>query len=99
YSGLIARVIFSKDLEILRLLGGNPKTLMRVILWVNLLLVLYAAPLAIFFGFITSYSFLIAEPLLPSIQAWIILGVEFLVMMLIIYRYLHSFFREFYQKV
>lgn len=99
YSGLIARVILSKDLEILRLLGGNPKTLMRVILWVNLLLVLYAAPLAIFFGFITSYSFLIAEPLLPSIQAWMILGIEFLVMVLIIYRYLHSFFKEFYRSV
>ena len=98
YSGLIARVILLKDLEILRLLGGNPKTLMRVILWVNLLLILYAAPLAVLFGLIASHSFLIAEARFPSIQAWLILGIEFSVMILIIYWYLHSFFNEFYRS-
>ena len=96
YSGLIARVILIKDLKILRALGGNQKTLMKVIIWVNFLLVLNAAPLAVFFGFVSSYSFLIADPLFPSIQAWLILGGEFLIMVLIIYRYLHSFFKDFY---
>lgn len=97
YSGLIARVILIKDLRILRLIGGNPKTLRRVILWVNILLVVYAAPLAVLFGFISAHSFLIAEAKLPSIQAWILLGIEFLVMILIIYRYIHGFFRDFYR--
>ncbi|MFX0207670.1 MAG: hypothetical protein ACFFDT_16905 [Candidatus Hodarchaeota archaeon] len=96
YSGLITRVILIKDLRILRLLGANPKTLMRVILWVNIILVLYAAPLAVLFGFALAYSFLIADPILPSIQAWMVLTGEFLVMMLIIYRYIQSFFKDFY---
>ncbi len=99
YSGLIARVILIKDLRILRLIGGNPKTLRRVILWVNILLVLYAAPLAVLFGFISAHSFLIAEARLPSIQAWILLGVEFLVMILIIFRYIQSFFVDFYREL
>ncbi|UCG01883.1 MAG: hypothetical protein JSW11_20045 [Candidatus Heimdallarchaeota archaeon] len=97
YSGLIARVILIKDLRILRLIGGNPKTLRRVILWVNILLVLYAAPLAVLFGFISAHSFLIVEARLPSIQAWILLALEFLVMVLIIYRYIKSFFKDFYR--
>ena len=96
YSGLISRVILIKDLRILRLIGGNPKTLKRVILWVNILLVLYAAPLAVLFGFISAHSFLISEALLPSIQAWILLGVEFLVMTLFIYGYIQLFFKDFY---
>lgn len=99
YSGLIARVILIKDLRILQLLGANPKTLKRVILWVNIILLLYAAPLAVLFGFTLAYSFLIADPILPSIQAWIVLAVEFLVMMLIIYRYIHSFFKDFYSDL
>ncbi len=96
YSGLIARIILNKDLKILHALGSKQKTLMRVIIWVNLLLVLYAAPLAVFVGFASAYSFLITDPYFPSIQAWLVLGVEFLIMALIIYRYLHYLFREFY---
>ncbi len=96
YSGLIARIILNKDLKILHALGGNQKTLMRVIVWVNLLLVVYAAPLAVFVGFASAYSFLITDPYFPSIQAWLVLGIEFLIMALIIYRYLHYLFREFY---
>jgi len=99
YSGLIARVILIKDLRIIRLIGGNPKTLKRIILWINVLLVLYAAPLAILFGFISAHSFLIAEARLPTIQAWLLLGTEFLVMILIIYRYIHSFFADFYKEL
>ncbi|MFX1285886.1 MAG: hypothetical protein ACFFB5_19750 [Promethearchaeota archaeon] len=99
YSGLIARVILIKDLRILQLLGANPKTLKRVILWVNIILLLYAAPLAVLFGFTLAYSFLIADPILPSIHAWVVLGIEFLVMILIIYRYVHSFFKDFYRDL
>lgn len=99
YSGLIARVILIKDLRILRLIGGNPRTLRRVILWINILLVLYAAPLAVLFGFISAHSFLIAEARLPSIQAWILLTFEFFVMILIIYRYIQSFFKDFYREL
>ena len=99
YSGLIARIILIKDLRIIRLIGGNPKTLKRIILWINVLLVLYAAPLAILFGFISAHSFLIAEARLPTIQAWLLLGTEFLVMILIIYRYIHSFFTDFYRSL
>ncbi|MFW9903301.1 MAG: hypothetical protein ACFFFH_03135 [Candidatus Thorarchaeota archaeon] len=99
YSGLIARVILIKDLRILRLIGGNPKTLKRVILWINILLVSYAAPLAVLFGFISAHSFLIAEARFPSIQAWMLLGFEFLVMIMIIYRYIQSFFKDFYKEL
>ena len=99
YSGLISRVILIKDLRILRLIGGNPKTLKRIIFWVNFLLILYAAPLAILFGFISADSFLIAEALLPSLQAWLLLGVEFLVMILFIYGYIQLFFKEFYKDL
>jgi hypothetical protein len=96
YSGLISRVVLIKDLRILRLIGGNPTTLKRIILWVNFLLILYAAPLAVVFGFISAHSFLIAEALLPSLEAWLLLGIEFLVMILFIYGYIQLFFKEFY---
>ncbi|MFX1508331.1 MAG: hypothetical protein ACFFDC_19795, partial [Promethearchaeota archaeon] len=99
YSGLISRVVLIKDLRILRLIGGNPTTLKRIILWVNFLLILYAAPLAILFGFISAHSFLIAEALLPSLHAWLLLGIEFLVMILLIYGYIQLFFKEFYKDL
>lgn len=99
YSGLITRVILIKDLRILHLLGSKPKTLRRIILWVNVLLILYAAPLAVLFGYISAHSFLIAEASHPSIQAWILLCTEFLVMVLIIYRYIQSFFKDFYREL
>lgn len=99
FSGIVAKIIFVKDLSILRALGGNKKTLMRVILWVNFFILLTVAPLAIFFGFLSSYLFLIEEPQFPSIQAWLLLGLEFLVMALIVYRYLHYLFKEFYASL
>ncbi|MFX1517053.1 MAG: hypothetical protein ACFFC6_12195 [Promethearchaeota archaeon] len=99
YSGLIARVILIKDLRIIRLIGGNPKTLKRIIFWINFFLILYAAPLAILLGFISAHSFLIAEAQYPTIQAWIVLGLEFIIMILIIYRYIQSFFTDFYKEL
>ncbi|UCE12738.1 MAG: hypothetical protein JSV04_11150 [Candidatus Heimdallarchaeota archaeon] len=99
FSGIVAKIIFIKDLSILRALGGNRRTLMRVILWVNFFILLTVAPLAIFTGFLSSFLFLIEEPQFPSIQAWVLLGLEFLVMALIVYRYLHYLFKEFYASL
>ncbi|MHA2224177.1 MAG: hypothetical protein ACXAC8_03160 [Candidatus Hodarchaeales archaeon] len=98
YSGLVARTILIKDLKILRALGGKPQTLKRIIIWVNLLFLLNTGPLAILFGFICAFTFLIEDPLYPTIDAWLLLGVQFILMAFIIYISLHYIFKEFYNS-
>ncbi len=99
YSGLIARVVLIKDLRTLRALGSNQKFLRQIIIRVNLLIIIFAAPLGIFLGFSISYSSLIEDALLPTIEAWGILIIEFGTMALLLYGYLYLLFKEFYQNV
>jgi hypothetical protein len=87
YSGLIVHSILLKDLKIIRILGGNQKTLMRIIIWINVLS-LRASPLAVLLGFVIAYSLLISDPVLPSLAAWIFLALEFFFCGLLIYYYL-----------
>lgn len=98
YSGLIARVVLFKDLRTLHSLGSDQKFLRRLILWVNLLTLIFVAPLAIFFGFSLAYSLLIDEARLPTIEAWLILASEFVIMAFLLYGYLHYLFKEFYKS-
>ncbi|MFX0184546.1 MAG: hypothetical protein ACFE95_15805 [Candidatus Hodarchaeota archaeon] len=89
YSGLIVHSILLKDLKIIRILGSNQKTLMRIIVWINVLS-LRASPLAVLLGFAIAYSLLISDPVLPSFTAWIFLALEFLISSLVIYFYLKN---------
>jgi hypothetical protein len=98
YSGLIARVILINDLRTLRELGSNQKLLKRIIIWVNLLILAFAAPLGIFLGYSTAFSLLIEEAIFPTIEAWIILILEFITMAILVYWYLHYLFKEFYKS-
>ena len=98
YSGLIARVVLFKDLRTLHSLGSDQKFLRRLILWVNLLTLIFVAPLAIFLGFSLAYSLLIDEARLPTIEAWLILASEFVIMVFLLYGYLHYLFKEFYKS-
>jgi hypothetical protein len=98
YSGLIARVVLIKDLRTLRALGSNQNFLRQIITRVNFLIIIFAAPLAIFLGFSISYSFLIEDALLPTIEAWGILVLEFGIMALLLYWYLYFMFKEFYKS-
>lgn len=98
YSGLIARVILINDLRTIRALGSNQKLLRRIIIWVNFLILVIAAPLGIFFGYSTSFTLLIEEAIFPTIEAWIILVLEFVIMAVLVYWYLHYLFKEFYKS-
>ena len=98
YSGLIARVVLFKDLRTLHSLGSDQKFLRRLILWVNLLTLIFVAPLAIFFGFSLAYSLLIDEARFPTIEAWLILASEFVIVAFLLYGYLHYLFKEFYKS-
>jgi hypothetical protein len=86
YTGLVIRVILQKDLKIIRILGGKHHTILRVIIWVNLL-GLRATPLALLLGYIFAYSFLIEDPVVPSIEAWGFLMFEFVIISILIYLY------------
>lgn len=86
YTGLVVRVILQKDLKILRILGGKHQTILRVILWVNLL-GLRATPLAVLLGYIFAYYSLIEDPIIPSIEIWCFLIFEFFIISFLIYLY------------
>ncbi len=87
-------LVLEKDLYVMRVLGGRAKVMRRIIIWINIFVSLQGIFSGFLLGFSASYSFLIPQPALPSFSSWIFLILSFILIAVLVERYIVRFIKS-----
>jgi hypothetical protein len=93
FSALYIRVL-EQDLYIIRVLGGRFNILKRIIMWMNIFVGLQGVFSGLLLGFSASYSLLIPQPTFPSFSSWVFLILSFVLIILLVNRYIATFIKS-----
>ncbi len=93
FSALYIRLL-EKDLYVIRVLGGRLRVLKRIIIWINVFVGIQGVFTGLLLGFSASYTLLIPQPTFPSIFSWIFLALSFILIILLVDRYITRFIRS-----